>query len=253
MTKAIDLVTRVPFSGFYESIWSEQIDHEEDSHIEYEAEYRQEEEGIPAELRLDKDELWNIYYRHTSYDIAYRALAKDYCEAFGEAKKSDTGIDLKLRFESMDSPKEYNFTTDRVYAHIPLKVVQGLFAISKAEKHQRLQKRIAESFTSRSGFISFYPATLEDEWLNPVKEWDHNQLCTLIEAICGDCDDWEPIFYAFGDEAFYTYWSDSVDWEKVESDIAELRAEKLAEITEENPDYVPPYRCTETADLFAAH
>lgn len=249
MTKQIELITRVPFSGFYESIWSGEIDHQEESYIEYEEE-RQAENGIPADLRLDNRELWDIYNRYTSYDIAYRNLAKDYCDAFTDAKKAETDIDLKLRFESMDSPREYNFTTDRVYAFIPLKVVKSLFAISKAENHVRLKKRIADCFTSRDGFISHYANGLRDEWLNPLRDWDHNQLCTLIEAICGDCDDWESIYYAFGDEAFYRYWESAVDWPLVESAIAELRAEKLAELQEDNPEYVPPYRCPETLDLF---
>ena len=71
----------------------------------------------------------------------------------------------------MDSPREYNFTTDRVYAHIPVNVVLALFARSAAEGHARLRETIRERFTSYDGFHSHYDTTL-DTWLErDVTEW----------------------------------------------------------------------------------
>ncbi len=257
MTKVQTLITRIPFGGFYDSIWSGEIDHTESQWCEYEAESRQEEEGIPADLRLSESELADLLFRHTRYQVAYEKVAEWYVAAVSYCVKDVCDIDLRLTFESMSSPREYNFETDRLFAHIPVSVVRKLWAISKRENHARLKVRIAESYTSCDGFWSHYGNHLQhDDWRKPVTDYDHNQLCTLIEAVTdwqANFEDWESLYYAtFGDEGGYQAWESAVDWQAFDSDVAEMRADKLADLQEENPDYVPPYRCPETPDLFAA-
>lgn len=255
MTKAKTIITRLPFAGFYESHYSGEIDQQESQFVEYEVSDRQAENGIPADLRLNETELYELLFRHTQYRVAYRMVAEWYVQGFNAVMKSEHDLDLRLTFESMDSPREYNFTTDRIYAHIPVSVVRKLWAISKAESHVRLKARIAESFTSRDGFHSYYANGLRDEWLNPVTEYDHNQLCTLIEAVTDfeqlDRDDLHFYYATFGDDGGYQAWESAVDWPAFEAACEELRQEKLDELQDEMPDYVLPYRCPETADLFS--
>ncbi|MBK3745953.1 hypothetical protein G3A39_43180 [Paraburkholderia aspalathi] len=274
MSKPIMLLTTIPFSGFYNSIWSDAIDNEEEQSAEYEADERQAENGIPEELRLSAQEICGIYFDVTNYRAAYMQIARDYAETFsawaGEqlsmtrkakrqrydyaAKKSVSETydadSIGLVFESMESPREYNFTTDSIFCHIPLKTVRALFKISKAESHARLSAAIAERFTSYDGFFSSYDNDV-DSWLEkPLSEWDHNEISTLLIAMTGEPDDLDDMFYGMGDEWGYQAWESAVDWKKYESRVAELRAEKLAETQADNPDYIPPYHCPETPDLF---
>lgn len=274
MSKPVMLLTTIPFSGFYHSVWSDAVDQQEESHAEYEADERQAEEGIPAELRLDQQELQSILFDVTTYRDAYRQIAEAYAEAFDEwageqlemtrkAKRNrydyDTGKtrvetydadSIGLQFESMDSPREYNFTTDRIFCHIPLKTVRALFKISKAENHERLKAAIYERHTSRSGFISFYGNDLESWLKKPLQEWDHNEIATLLNALAGIPEHME-IYDRLGSEWDYSAWSNAVDWKAYDSRVQELRNEKAAAMQVDNPDYVPAYRCTKTPDMFA--
>lgn len=274
MAKPIMLLTTIPFDGFYHSIWSSEIDREEESHAEYQADEGQAEEGVAEELRLDQNEIAEILFKVTHYRAAYEKIAQWYAEAFDSWAGEKLGMTRKakrnrydyqtektvvetynadsigLKFESMDSPREYNFTTDRIFCHIPLKTVRALFKASAAEYHVSLRAAIRERFTSRDGFISGYPNGL-DSWLSkPLREWDHNEIGTLLVAMTGEPETMD-LYYGMGDSWAYEAWQNAVDWKRYDSEVAELRAEKLAEVQADNPDFVPPYRCPNTPDMFA--
>lgn len=315
MTKAQTLVVNLPFDGFYDSLYSSAIDHEESMHIENrvnESDHDDDEHKFPEPLRLTEDDHGQILYQVTTYGIAYRQLARDYVAAFDyvagqafglqtKAKRNRYDFDkksmvsetymrdsIRATFESMDSPREYNFATDRVYAEIPLAVMRDLLRRSKAEKHVTLSAVIRERFTSRDGFISGYSNDLADWLENPLQDWDHNELGTLLiaamRAAGQDPDDssvrHELYDSTVGDEGAYKAWESAVDWTAYDSKVAESRAEKFAEWiaddkesaitwTVNHPDKFAallaadssiaidpaefpqaPYRCPVTPDLF---
>lgn len=244
------LIIQLPFSGFYESLWSGEIDHIAEQEADYFADERQKEDGIPKELRLSADEVSSILFDVTDYSAAYLDVAKQYVSEFNDIASDDTGVKLSLEWESMSSPREYNFTTDRLFAHIPLEAVEALFALSASEDHKRLRACIVERFTSRSGFSSFYSNDLGDWLEKPVAYWDHNELGTLLMCLVAREDLDMDIFYAIG-EGFYSAHSDAVDWTKFDEKVQELRDEREAELRADDPDYVaPPIRCDRTIDMF---
>src|SRR4051794_25404177 len=120
MTK---LVMRLPFEGFYESKYSGEIDHTEEQDAEHFAE--RDEEERPKELRLGADVFGEILFDCADYSSAYHAVAKVYVDAFSIWASELLECRLGLTFESMDSPREYNFRTDRVYAHVESDIVQN--------------------------------------------------------------------------------------------------------------------------------
>ena len=157
-----------------------------------------------------------------------------------------------MTFESMDSPREYNFATDRVYGEIPLKVLREIFRRSKAEKHETLAAIIGARFTSYDGFASFYSPDL-DSWLakaGPLAGWDHNELGTLLIAGLqmagetfgeGSVYDYESpesrLWEAtVGDEGARRAWESGVDWPAFDAARLEARGEKLADWLESDPD-----------------
>lgn len=286
MTKPKTVTVNLPFDGFYESWYSDAIDREEESFIDYRVHENGESEPDyesywPETLKLDAEEYGRILFDVTSYNAAYEQIARDYVAAFdfvaGETfdisikatrkcytqgafvKEQYLQPSIRATFESMDSPREYNFTTDRVYADIPISVMQALFRRSKEEKHATLAAVIAERFTSRDGFISGYSRHLS-EWLSkPLRDWDHNELCTLLIAVMraagADPEGSEVRDRLFdgtcGDEGAYTAWSNAVDWEKFETKRAEMRAEKLAEWIESDCEAAMLWRANHTADFAA--
>src|ERR1700694_1925936 len=129
------LIINLPFEGFYESKYSGEVDHIEEREAEY-AEERQEEDGIAPELRLEASDFSEVLFDCTSYRDCYLAVSKAYVDAFNHVASEYLGLPLALEWESMDSPREYNFATDRVYAHISVETVVALFAMSAAEGHK---------------------------------------------------------------------------------------------------------------------
>jgi hypothetical protein len=256
--KGKTLVVNLPFPGLYES----SLDHELDSVIDQEIENlveRQEEDRIPKELHLDSNEMYGALSNCIQYRFAHQHLASRYAGHFGLLAGELLGFELGLEYESMTSPKEYNFTTDMLFAHIPRAVVRRLFKMSKQEEHATLAKVIRKRFTSRSGFISFYSNELE-EWLEkPVQEWDYHELGTLLRAVLEIA---EPEAFSRADDAiewkvyenmceagdFYEALDGAVNWHEFEAKVEEIRDQKRLEL---DPNWVPPTpRCTRTIDMF---
>lgn len=277
----------VPFSGFYESIWSGELDHAEEQWCEYEAAERDDGElQHPEELRLSSEELAELLYWAAEYGTAHALIAKDYVEAFdyqigellGLTKASTrtrfdysttpaaTRIEpcrdasLHLTYETMTSPREYNFETDRLFADIPLAVMYLLFRRSRAEGHKTLAAMIADRFTSYDGFRSHYANELASWLEKPLADWDHNELATLLGAameMAGADDDWRwSIYYSMSENnSFDDAFQAAVDWAKFEAAREEKREEKRSALLESDPEmaeklasYTP--RCTETPDMF---
>ena len=144
------------FQGFYHTELEDLMDRE----IEQEAEFN----GKEVEY------LYDIY----NFQKAMEAISKGWVRAFSK----ETGIPLE--YGDLSSPKEYNFTTDRVFAFIPVSEVLKLESLRATEEFKTF---IRECFTSYDGFMSFYDNDPEsDKWQRPVVEWDHNELSALIAA-----------------------------------------------------------------------
>lgn len=171
-TKMIE--TAIPFPGFYES-W---YDHAMDREIESDAEHFAQEWGI------DVSKVAEALWRHADWSDARDKVARLHCEKWLAAFEDETGIEIEAHeFAAMQSPREYNFATDRVFVAIPFKVIYKAFDQCKGnDGFVTLQKVIKERFTSYDGFMSFYSNDL-DEWLEKqLEQWDHNEVETLLIA-----------------------------------------------------------------------
>jgi hypothetical protein len=153
------LTATLPFAGFYGS----EHDAELDSAMEalFSNDHGDPNPGLAA--RVSGTCHW---------PAVHRAYAKDFAESYCE----EVGV-RSARFESMDSPKFYNFETDRLFIELPLAEAQRMRRNTSAESLDTVAR---ERHTSRSGFISFY----SPHWRTwgELDCWDHNQLQTLIEA-----------------------------------------------------------------------
>lgn len=154
------MLTTIPFSGFYNSFHDGELDHTLEQMFSDRDTGCQRNEGLEARVQ-DKCR-WGLV--HTTYALNYaNALAAQF--------------KIAMKFESLQSPKEYNFDTDRIFCEIELDEVKRI----RAETNEKaLRDKVRERFTSRSGFISFYSANL-DEW-DEIETWDHNEVGTLIAA-----------------------------------------------------------------------
>lgn len=166
--------TTIPFSGFYESWHSEEID-------DVLVQLFDDEDGNPN---------WESYEDLCStceWSKVFLEYAKTYTKEFADL------FDVKVAFMKVESPREYNFTTDRIIAAIELAEVRRLW---KAVPKSILYEKSKERHTSYPGFHSFY----DPEFVHntPLPEWDMNMVGTLLEAWVqwktedGDvCEEWE--------------------------------------------------------------
>lgn len=149
-----DLVKiQLPFSGFYNSIHGG-----EGSNID-----RALEDGFNYDYETDMDkevpDIWGADYDYKAIELEY---CKHYVEAFGDK------FELDLTFDEMTSPREYNFSTDRIFCLIPREQIDKIR--KEVEAHKDYPQYIKDRFTSCDGFWSFYSNDHKDE------EWTRDTL-----------------------------------------------------------------------------
>lgn len=143
----------LPFAGFYESIHDDEID-------------RAVRWTIMPEDCDDPDLLpdpWaDAMYRA---GVDWSAIRTEYCRNYVEAFAEE--FELTLVYDGMTSPREYNFSSDRIFAKIPRQQIDAIRA--KVEADAGWADEVRERFTSRSGFFSFYSPDVKDsDWTAEV-------------------------------------------------------------------------------------
>ena len=173
----------VPFAGFCESSHDQAID------------FAEEQMFIDDSGEILNENLYEMFYSNVNYGYVRNKYAKAYVKALAQV------IGIPLDYEEMQSPREYNFTTDRLFAKLDR---SSLAAMLRVVRGKRLDDKINAWFTSRSGFVSHYPNKLS-LWPR-ISDWDHNQVgcvlacyidnlraCRQIEDECGIAAEWIPM------------------------------------------------------------
>lgn len=245
------MIVNLPFPGFYGSWYSDALDSAQDRESEYFAERERaasdNEYYQPEQLRLDAAEYGDIFFYKSDYSAAYLRVAQWACDALDLWCADNIGTAREsFKFESMSSPREYNFETDRLFAEVDESVMASLLARSAShDSHATFASVIAERFTSRSGFCSFYSNDLADWLAKPLADYDHNELGTLLIAAIQtgddyDADNWEFELFesAMGDSGDSEAFSDCVDWAAFDAAVIEARAVKFANWIRDDSDAV---------------
>ena len=154
------LETIVPFfPGFYNSELDWMID--------------QEIEGEMEDRELSYEDI----EENLDYPKAREEIAKQWLNRFNV----ETGFNLE--YVAIDSPREYNFTTDRLVANIPLEDIQKAREIAENNEAD-FQQYLHDKFTSYDGFCSYYSNNME-EWKELVTEdLDCNEAMTYLAVAC---------------------------------------------------------------------
>lgn len=216
---------RIPFGGFYESMWSRGIDEEEEQYAAYLAEKHEIPQGEIAEM----------LFRNSMYFLAYRKIASSYVEHFESFIKETWGTDVMLQYREMTSPREYNFETDKIFINV---MYRDALVLARKIGRNALRRAAKEMFTSRDGFISFYSNDIST-W-GPLRTWDHNQLYCLFTAAVADMEDYDWGIYEHMSEsgAFSNAYNLCYDVEEIQFELGKLvgRKEFIEEQEEESDD-----------------
>jgi len=155
------------FSGFYNSIWEF-----DDDAINVDIAEQREERGLDelSDYTLDID------YKRYRVDVA-----KQYCKV--TSKLLDDYIE-SMTFKELESPREYNFTTDKIVCDVTIDT-DKISAWCEDNKDE-LSEYITQRFTSRDGFCSFFSNDI-NEWIDATNNFTNFDMedgwCTLIQYL----------------------------------------------------------------------
>lgn len=153
------MLTTIPFSGFYNSFHDADLDDALDQMF------------TNWETDARNDKLRDRAFDKCQWGLVQANYAAAYVKALADTFK------VGLTFVRVDSPREYNFETDRIFCEISLDEVKRLRAETSEKPFRDLAR---ELFTTRSGFVSFYSPDVDD-W-GDIEGWDLNQVGTLVRA-----------------------------------------------------------------------
>lgn len=156
----------IPFSGFYESSHDHEIENAINSYFD--------REGDGGNHTPE-----NFFFSFKHYGDIQREYVALFTSEFSDWFEGETGLPLTLEYETMESPKFYNFSTDRIFALAPLEQIQAIY---DATPKDVLEKEIEDNCTSYDGFHSHYSNVLSEWEEKPIEDWDHNELRILIQA-----------------------------------------------------------------------
>ena len=161
------------FPGFYETVFDERY--------------------IESDQRDQLYELYKGFKYLDDWELpeTYRSeVAKEFAEMYISELNDKLGLKMKLTSESVESPKEYNFTSDQVICYIEvgdwdefIKKVSSLMSLP--EYRTELAKIIKENHSNRPGFWSFTSNDTED-WCGAIVDPDNTNYleCVLWYLYC---------------------------------------------------------------------
>ena len=163
------------FSGFYGTCWElyERIDW--DSEVEYQQEQYPGLKLGPEDFELD-------------YEMYEDAVGQAVTDFIGEELKSHIPSIKKINFQQVVSPREYNFSNDvvNISVEIDIKEFSKWFNNYLKDHTEQFTTHLIDHYESRSGFIPFYPHTVE-EWKEETKNWtslENHYLGALLQFVC---------------------------------------------------------------------
>ena len=159
-------LVKIPFSGFYNSIHDGIID----SALEYESECYADSDKA-NDIILD---VLNINH----YDKIREELSKLFVEGVNKLFWCEYDIKLDLEFDSLKSPRFYNYSTDEIYCCVDNDKINELVALLDNEND--FIEVLKDKYQSRDGFIVF------DSTLQAIDNKDYSLffsdlLCQLID------------------------------------------------------------------------
>jgi hypothetical protein len=149
------LITRIPFEGFYNSIFDSSNFDPTDS------------QGSPIDQGQVNDHLAYELMASKAYTTAMSSILSDVLD----------NCDLVLNFESLTSPKEYNFRTDEIFGEIDENSVNILRSYAHDPKNLvDFTEFLKDNYKSYDSFCSYYSYD-PNHWFNlDLDDLDHNYI-----------------------------------------------------------------------------
>lgn len=164
------------FTGFYESIFDGSdlaIESETQLSIDEYKEYYEELHNAGISQDYFNDNIWGFI----NFSDCFKEASKSICNALPNLDHA--GIIKGVEFESLQSPKYYNFSTDSINCKITFDT--ELLTKYINDNLEAFTEYIKDRYTSRSGFISSYSNNVND-WLD-VNEYGEHEAGAVLQFV----------------------------------------------------------------------
>jgi len=154
--------TTIPFQGFYCSIHDQEIDSTIECELEY---YIDEKDYSESDVESWRD------------SIEYQKIFLAYSNQYVDFVNSELGL-ASLKFKELESPREYNFMTDRISYTASYDDVKKLYDLYI--NSDMFVWVLKDQFTSYDGFMSYYSNDVTEWKKKPLSAWDLNEIGSLL-------------------------------------------------------------------------
>lgn len=147
------LSVAIPFSGFYCSIWEDFVDYIIESEVDLAINNKPEKDDPEYEAEYPFVDFKNKCVKNYVWDNtceAYEYIAKKYSELFREFFEKQLNFKFKkYEYDTLWSPREYNFMTDRIYVFMDK---EDFFNLLEKIDIEKFSEYTAETCRTKSGF-----------------------------------------------------------------------------------------------------
>ena len=163
--------TRSQFYGFYDTSY-----------------YNYNMEKDFNEMMNDESMPKGKHYELVKFDKYQRDLCKEWIDLVKYQLETATGNVIKkisTRNFELNSPKEYNFTTDKLIVNVEFRL-RALEHWCLKNKPEKFNKYLKENYSSYDGFISFTPNSIDafkEEYFNEYKTFEERERNNLINIM----------------------------------------------------------------------
>lgn len=166
--------------------------------------------GTVFEPSCEESEIYD-YNKENKTDLGYDDFTWDYSEYNNRVAKSFLNrlekelnyfLPIKIEFQRIHSPREYNFTNDSIYISVELDLPALIKLLRERKKDAAAYFR--HTYTSCSGFISHHSNDITD-WLNEayILQKPEHRIGALLNCLCFCEINEDDIIYWCDDETGY--------------------------------------------------
>ena len=141
-----------------------------------------------SDMEYEYSNLMDEHYELTNFEKYQKDLCKEWIDLVKHQLEFATGNVIKkisTRNFELESPREYNFTTDKLVVNVEFRL-RALEQWCLKNKPEEFNKYLKENYSSYDGFISFVPNSIyafKDKYFNEYKTFKERERNNLINVM----------------------------------------------------------------------
>ena len=149
------------------------------------------------------------YNEQNNDDFDFASIKNEICKdavSKIEEKLNEIGINCTINFQTLVSPREYNFSNDSINIEINFKKFSQVIEILE-QNFDSFSKYIKDNYTSRDGFISSHSSYASD-WMEDLKndaENETHKVGAVLDFILQEIEEYkdENLYYELCENAYF--------------------------------------------------